>query len=84
MVMYTMLDIKIGQLVELSDNNEYSVVSRVENNEKTYYRLSDINNLGSLKICYEQNDRLYDVEDKEELEKIIVMVDSQFKGEFLS
>jgi len=39
MVMYTMLDIKIGQLVELSDNNEYSVVSRVENNEKTYYRL---------------------------------------------
>lgn len=50
----------IKDTLTLDDNNEYVVVSKVN-----CYYLLDKNNNDNVKFCYEDNDELVEIEDKE-------------------
>ena len=66
-----MIDIK--DILTLDDINDYVVVSKINYENKTYYYLVDINNNDNLKFCYEDNNELVEVEDKELTTKLLPM-----------
>ena len=55
--------IEITNLVTLSDDNQYVVVSKVVNEGITYYYFVDINNNQNIKFLYEDNGDLVEIED---------------------
>lgn len=55
----------IKDIVTLSDDHEYQVVSKTIYEGKTYYYLIDINDISNIKFLYENIDRLTEVEDQE-------------------
>ena len=57
-----MIDIK--DILTLDDNNTYTVVSKVNYKNETYYYLVDNNNLENLKFCYKKNNDLIELTDK--------------------
>lgn len=57
--------INIKDTLFLEDNNEYVVVSKIDYENKKYYCLIDINNSENLKFCYQENDELVELNDKE-------------------
>ncbi len=52
-------------VVKLDNGNEYVVVSKVEYSSKVYYYLSNIEHYSEILICYEDNDELVEVKDKD-------------------
>ncbi len=52
-------------VVKLDNGNEYVVVSKVEYSSKVYYYLSNIEDYSEILICYEDNDELVEVKDKD-------------------
>ncbi len=55
---------EIKDTLELDDDNEYVVVSKVNYQGKFYYYLVDIKNNGNLKFCYEDGEELVELADK--------------------
>lgn len=55
----------IKDIVTLSDDHKYQVVSKTIYEETTYYYLVDITDISNIKILYENIDRLTEVEDSE-------------------
>ena len=74
-----MIDIK--DVLTLSDNNEYVVVSKIDYENKTYYYLVDNNNHNNLKFCYLDNDELVEIENKELTTKLLPMFLEEAKNE---
>ena len=66
-----MIDIK--DILTLDDKNDYVVVSKINYENKTYYYLIDINTNNNLKFCYEDNNELVEIEDKELTTKLLPM-----------
>ena len=56
--------INIKDSLVLDDNNEYVVVSKVTYENKNYYYLLDKNNHTNVLFCYEDNEELVEVTDK--------------------
>ena len=52
------MTINIKDILTLSDNNDYIVISKVDYNNKTYYYLLDKNDSGNILFCYLENDEL--------------------------
>lgn len=65
--------IGIKDILTLDDKNDYVVVSKINYENKTYYYLVDINNNENLKFCYEDNNELVEIEDKELTTKLLPM-----------
>ena len=65
------MTINIMDILTLSDNNRYVVTSKVNYENKTYYFLVDEHNSGNLKFCYEYNDGLIEIEDKDLATKLL-------------
>lgn len=63
--------INITDILTLDDNNKYVVVSKVNYENKNYYYLVDINNKENLMFCYEENDQLVELNNKNISKKII-------------
>ena len=63
--------IDIKDILTLDDNNDYVVISKTTYESKTYYYLGDNNNNSHLKFCYEKNDSLVELEDKELTTKLL-------------
>ena len=74
-----MIDIK--DILTLDDKNDYVVVSKINYENKIYYYLVDINNNDNLKFCYEDNNELVEIEDKELTTKLLPMFLEVSKGE---
>ena len=72
-----MIDIK--DIVTLSDQNEYQVVSIVDYEYRIYYYLVDINEISNAKFLYKNGDKLTEVEDKELVNKLLPMFYEQIK-----
>ena len=64
-----MIDIK--DVITLDDDNEYTVVSKVNYESKIYYYLVDIKDNTNLKFCYEDKDELVELVDKELTTKLL-------------
>lgn len=63
--------INIKDTLTLDDNNEYVVVSKVNYENKNYYYLLDKNNNENVKFCYEDNEELVEIDDKELTTKLL-------------
>ena len=63
--------INITDVLTLSDNNEYVVVSKTNYENIEYYYLIDKNNDANVKFCFLDNDELVELDDKELTTKLI-------------
>ena len=63
--------INIKDSLVLDDNNEYVVVSKVTYENKNYYYLLDKNNHTNVIFCYEDNEELVEVTDKNLTTKLL-------------
>jgi len=64
-----MIDVK--DVLTFADKNDYVVVSKINYENKIYYYLVDINKNDNLKFCYEDNNELVEIEDKELTTKLL-------------
>lgn len=55
----------IKDIVTLSDDHKYQVVSKTIYEDTTYYYLVDLNDITNIKFLYENIDHLTEVEDAE-------------------
>jgi len=67
------MDIDIKDIVTLSDNNSYVVVSKVSYQENVYYYLVDKDKNENIKFCVEniENLSLIEVEDKDLIQQLL-------------
>lgn len=63
-----------GNILTLSDDNEYSVVDQFNDNEINYIYLVDINNNKNIIYGKLENDEIVEISDVEELEKVIKLI----------
>ena len=63
--------INIKDTLFLDDDNEYLVISKVNYENKNYYYLLDKNDNVNFKFCYEDNEELVEVNDKELATKLL-------------
>lgn len=65
------MTIKIKDTLTLDDNNEYVVISKTNYDNRNYYYLLDKNNNDNMKFCYEDNEELVELDDKELATKLL-------------
>ncbi|MBQ2910559.1 MAG: hypothetical protein IJE53_07100 [Bacilli bacterium] len=65
--------IQIKDVVTLSDQNEYLVVSKVDHEYRNYYYLVDINDNSNVLFLYENGEKLTEVEEPELVSKLLPM-----------
>ena len=63
--------INIKDILTLDDNNEYVVISKINYDNKNYYYLLDKNSNDNPKFCYEDNDELVEIDDKDLTTKLL-------------
>ena len=66
------MNIDERDLITLSDSNTYIIAKKIMYNNVYYYCLVDINNDEIIKFLYENNDKLIEIEDQTEFEKVIM------------
>ena len=78
--------IEIKDIVTLSDNNEYGIVSKVTKDNTTYYYLVDINDNSNIKFCYEDTSNgileLVEINDAEFIKNLIILFNNNIKDIF--
>ena len=62
---------EIKDVLTLEDNNKYVVASKINYEGKEYYYLVDINNPSNLMFCYNENDTMVELDDKELTTKLL-------------
>ena len=75
------MNINVKDLVTLSDQNKYVVVSKIEVSDKVYFYLVDINNYENILICYLENNKLKEVKDEELVKQLIKVFSVELKDE---
>ncbi len=67
------MNIEIKDVVTLSDDVRYVVVSKINYKNNVYYYLTEIENLTNIKFLVENKDKnsLIEVEDKELIQKLL-------------
>lgn len=74
-----MIDIK--DTIALSDNNEYVVVSKANYNDNVYYYLIDKNDSGNIMFCYQDNNQMVELIDKDLIVKLLPLFLKETKDE---
>ena len=73
--------INMKDTLTLDDNNEYVVVSKVNVDDKNYFYLIDKNDNSNLKFCYQYNDELVELNDKELVTRLLPLFVVNAMGE---
>ena len=73
--------INIKDTLTLDDNNEYEVVSKISADDKNYFYLIDKNDNSNVKFCYQDNDELVELNDKELVTRLLPLFVENAKGE---
>lgn len=73
--------INMKDTLTLDDNNEYVVVSKANVDDKNYFYLIDKNDNSNLKFCYQDNDELVELNDKELVTRLLPLFVENAKGE---
>ncbi len=71
----------VKDLITLSDQNKYVVVSKIEVSSKIYFYLIDINNYENVLICYLENNKLKEVKDEELVKQLIKVFSAELKDD---
>lgn len=72
---------EIKDVLTLEDNNKYVVASKINYEGKEYYYLVDINNPSNLMFCYNENDTMVELDDKELTTKLLPLFYEACKNE---
>lgn len=66
------MHININDRVTLSNHKKYIVISKITQEENTYYYLVDMDTRKEIKICYEniENQSMIEIKNKEMLQKL--------------
>ena len=75
------MTINIKDTLTLDDNNEYAVVSKISVDDKNYFYLIDKNDNSNVKFCYQDNDELVELNDKELVTRLLPLFVENAKGE---
>ena len=75
------MTINIKDTLTLDDNNEYVVVSKISVDGKNYFYLIDKNDNSNVKFCYQDNDELVELNDKELVTRLLPLFVENAKGE---
>lgn len=80
------MNIDAKDVVTLSDNIKYVVVSKINHDNNTYYILTQIDNITNIKFLVENKERnsLLEVEDKTLIQKLLAIFYEQAKENFNS
>jgi len=70
----------IGNILTLTDDNEYCVVDQFNDNGINYVYLVDINNNTNIIYGKLENDEIVEISDADELEKVIKIVYNNTHG----
>ena len=73
--------INIKDFLSLDDNNEYVVVSKINVDDMNYFYLIDKNDNSNVKFCYQDNDELVELNDKELVTRLLPLFVENAKGE---
>ena len=65
-------------------NNKYVITSKIKYKEKNYYYLTNLNNPGELIFCYEDNDGLVEITDKNVTTKLLPLFFKASKDFFIN
>lgn len=65
------MNINIKDIVTLEDDKEYVVASKIIQNEKTFYYLIEKDNHESIMICYENDNKLIEVNDEDIIKDLL-------------
>lgn len=74
-----MIDIK--DTIALSDKNEYVVVSKANYNDEVYYYLIDKNDSRNIMFCYQDNNQMVELTDKDLIVKLLPLFLEASKNE---
>ncbi len=70
----------IKDLVTLSDDNEYQVISKTHYEGLVYYYLVDMNDISNIKFLYENGDKLTEVEDPNLINRLLPRLLEEIKN----
>ena len=73
--------INMKDTLTLDDNNEYVVVSKINVDDMNYFYLIDKNDNSNVKFCYQDNDELVELNDKELVTRLLPLFVENAKGE---
>ena len=76
------MNIDIKDVIKLSDNNDYGVVSKITYHNKIYYYLVDINDNSNIKFCCENERKLIELENKKIIQTIIPKLLNEINNTF--
>lgn len=71
--------IEIKDIVTLSDQNKYQVISKINYDYQIYYYLVDINEISNIKFLYENNNKLTEIDDEELVNKLLPLFYNEIK-----
>ena len=70
---------EIKDIVKLSDDNDYQVISKVNYEGLNYYYLVDMNDMAKSKFLYEDGEDLTEIDDPELMERLIPKLFAEIK-----
>ncbi len=70
---------EIKDIVKLSDDNDYQVISKVNYEGLNYYYLVDMNDMTNSKFLYEDGENLTEIDDPELMERLIPKLFAEIK-----
>jgi len=70
----------IKDLVTLSDDNEYQVISKTNYEGLVYYYLVDMNDISNIKFLYENGDKLTEVDDPDLINRLLPRLLEEIKN----
>ena len=70
----------IKDLVTLSDDNEYQVISKTNYEGLVYYYLVDMNDISNIKFLYENGDKLTEVDDADLINRLLPRLLEEIKN----
>ena len=70
----------IKELVTLSDDNEYQVISKTNYEGLVYYYLVDMNDISNIKFLYENGDKLTEVDDPDLINRLLPRLLEEIKN----
>ena len=71
----------IKDIIILDDNNKYAIVSKTNYKSKMYYYLIDTGNPSNVKFCYEEDNKLVEVDDNDLILKLLPALLAAVKDE---
>lgn len=73
------MNLNIKDIVTLSDDNKYQIISKTVYEDTVYYYLVDINDISNIKFLYENVDKLTELEDQELIKILLPRLFNEIK-----